>query len=208
MQLYRPSAPEYAAAISLLISRFPHDAPRIGRGIDLIARLRYETAADRNGMWQRLGIGITVNADPGWVLDSSPDERRNASDPQDSTPRQYEIDPDAKVQQCQCWDHICTGRPCRHVRAVQAYRAIVNAKLDAMAQRGALDMRPAGRYEGLFDVVDCWGRTVCGAVYLPKVDRWRCEADHDVAQFAAWLTTDEAMSEIERPRAREDAAYV
>ena len=36
MQLYAPTAPELAAAISLLLHRFPPDAPRVGRGIDLI----------------------------------------------------------------------------------------------------------------------------------------------------------------------------
>lgn len=205
MQLYAPTAPELAAAISLLLHRFPSDAPRVGRGIDLIPRLTYVTAADRNGMWQRLGIGIVVNADPGWTIPSSPDERRNNS-AEDATPREYEVQPGIGAGQCQCWDHILTGGHCRHTYAVQAYRAIINAKLDSLAQRGALDMRPAGRYEGLFDCVDVWGMTICACVYLPKLDRWRAETDRDVAAFAAWLTRDEAMATIERPRAREEYA--
>ncbi len=205
MQLYQPTAPELAAAIRLMLTRFPSDAPRVGRGIDLIPKLSYVTAADRNGMWQRLGIGITVNADPGWTIPSSPDERRNNS-ADDATPREYEVRPTAKAGLCQCWDHIVTGGHCRHTYCVMAYKAIINAKLDALAQRGAIDLRPAGRYEGCFDVVDCWGMTVCGAVYLPRVDRWKAETDADVASFANWLTRDEAMAEIVRPRAREEYA--
>ena len=48
--------------------------------------------------------------------------------------------------------------------------------------------------------------TVCGAVYLPKLDRWRCETDRDVASFAGWLTRDEAESVIVRQQAREEYA--
>ena len=205
MQLYRPTPAETAAAISLLIHRFPTDAPRVGRGIDLLPRLTYTTAADRNGMWQRLGLPLVVNADPGWTIPSSPDERRN-TDAQDATPREYTITPGLGAGQCQCWDHVITGQPCRHVYAVTAYKAIINAKLDSMAQRGALDLRPAGRYENLYDVVDCWGMTICGAVYLPKLDRWRAETDRDVAAFASWLMRDEALAEIQRPRAQEEYA--
>ncbi len=205
MQLYRPTPAETAAAISLLIHRFPTDAPRVGRGIDLLPKLTYTTAADRNGMWQRLGLPITVNADPGWTIPSSPDERRNASET-DCTPRQYEVRPGLGAGQCQCWDRILTGGHCRHTYAVMAYKAIINAKLDSMAQAGALDLRPAGRYEGLFDVVDCWGMTVCGAVYSVKLDRWRCETDRDVASFAGWLTREEAEAVIVR-RAGAEGGY-
>ncbi|MBP8291122.1 MAG: hypothetical protein KAX65_00025 [Caldilineaceae bacterium] len=205
MKLYIPTAAETGAAIRLLLARFPTDAPRVGRGIDLIPKLTYTTAADRNGMWQQLGIEIFVNADPGWTIPSTPDERRN-TDAEDSTPREYTITPGPGAGQCQCWDHVITGGNCRHVYAVMAYKAIINSKLDAMAQRGALDLRPAGRYEGLFDLVDCWGMTICGAVYLPKLDRWRAETDRDVASFANWLTRDEAMAEIQRPRAQEEYA--
>jgi hypothetical protein len=203
MKLYQPTPAELAAAGALLCARFPDDEPRIGRGLNLIARLRYETAADRNGIWQRLDLPIRVNADPGWCIDSTPDERRNASDSNEATPHSYEIRPDG-VQLCQCWDHTITSKPCRHVYAVRAYRAIVNAKLDGMAQRHALDLRPAGRYEGLYDVVDCWGMTIASVIYHVRTDKWTCESDHDVASFAAWLATDEAMAEIVRPRAREE----
>lgn len=203
--IYAPSPAELAAAISLLLHRFPTDAPRVGRGIDLLPRLTYTTAAERNGMWQDMGIAITVNADPGWTIPSTPDERRNG-DAVDATPRSYEIHPGLGAGQCQCWDHILTGGHCRHTYAVMAYKAIINAKLDAMAQTGRLDLRPAGRYENLFDVCDCWGMTVCGAVYLPKLDRWRCETDRDVASFAGWLTRDEAESVIVRQQAREEYA--
>ncbi len=205
MQLYQPTAAETGAAIRLLLARFPTDAPRVGRGIDLIPSLTYVTVADRNAFWQSLGIAITVNADPGWTIPSTPDERRNA-DAEDSTPREYTITPGLGAGQCQCWDHILTGGHCRHTYAVMAYKAIINAKLDAMAQAGALDMRPAGRYKNLFDVCDCWGMTVCGAVYLPKLDRWRAETDRDVASFASWLTRDEAVSVIVRQQAREEYA--
>lgn len=205
--IYQPTAPELAAAIRLMLTRFPTDAPRVGRGIDLIPKLTYTTAADRNGMWQRLGIAITVNADPGWTIPSTPDERRNA-DATDCTPRSYEVQPGLGAEQCQCWDHILTGTHCRHTYAVMAYKAIINAKLDALAQAGRLDLRPAGRYENLYDVVDAWGMTVCGAVYSPKLDRWRAETDRDVASFASWLTRDEAMAVIQRPRAQEEAEYV
>jgi hypothetical protein len=204
MQLYRPTPPEMAAAIRLLLARFPSDAPRVGRGIDLIPRLDYETVADRNGYWQQLGLTFRVNADPGWQIDASPDERRNSRASSEATPRSYQVLTDS-AQSCQCWDYMITGQPCRHVYAVMAYKAIINANLDARAQRGALDLRPAGRYEGLFDVCDCWGMTICGAVYLPKLDRWKCETDADVAAFAAWLATDEADAVIERPRAREES---
>nr|MBP8293369.1 hypothetical protein [Caldilineaceae bacterium] len=196
MQLYRPTAPETAAAIRLMLHRFPDDAPRVGRGIDLIPKLSYVTVAERNAFWQGRGIGIVVNADPGWTIPSSPDERRNATDAPDATPREYEVRPSAKAGLCQCWDHIVTGGHCRHTYAVMAYKTIVNAKLDALAQAGRLDLRPAGRYEGLFDLADCWGMTVCGVQYLPRVDRWKCETDADVAAFASWLTRDEAMAEI------------
>lgn len=205
MIIYAPTPAETAAAIRLLLARFPTDASRVGRGIDLIPRLTYVTAADRNGMWQRLGLPFVVSADPGWTIPSTPDERRNATDAEDSTPREYTIDPEG-VQMCQCWDHLITSKPCRHVRAVQAYRAIVNAKLDSMAQAGRLDMRPAGRYENLYDVCDAWGMTVCGAVYLPKQDRWKAETDRDVASFAGWLTRDEAESVIVR-RAGTEGGY-
>ncbi len=205
MQLYQPSAPEMAAAIRLLLARFPHDAPRVGRGIDLLPKLTYVTVADRNAFWQRLGLPLVVNADPGWTIPSSPDERRNG-DAVDATPRSYTIEPGFGAGQCQCWDHILTGGNCRHVYAVMAYKAIINAKLDALAQAGSLDLRPAGRYEGLFDVVDCWGMTVCGAAYVVKLDRWKCETDRDVASFASWLTRDEAEAVIVRQQAREEYA--
>lgn len=204
MQLYQPTPQELAAAGALLCARFPDDAPRIGRGINLIASLTYVTAADRNGIWQRLGLPITVSADPGWTIPSTPDERRNNTDAADATPRTYEVRPGIGAGQCQCWDHVITAGHCRHTYCVMAYRAIINAKLDSLAQRSALDMRPAGRYENLYDVVDCWGMTLCSAVYSVKLDRWRAETDRDVAAFASWLTRDEAMAEIVRPRAREE----
>lgn len=198
MQLYRPTPEERAAAHALLRVRYPagDDAPRIAAGVDLVQRLRYETVAERNAYWRQRGIDIAPAIDPGWVLDVPPDERRGAND--EPLPRQYEC----SAEHCQCWDYVIRLQPCRHCWAVLAYRLIINAKLDALAQAGAVDLRPAGRYDNCYDLADCWGRTIASVIYSPRVDRWRCEEDRDVAAFANWLTREEAQAEIVRPRAR------
>ncbi len=200
MKLYAPTPPEMAAAISLLLSRFPSDAPRVGRGIDLILRLDYETVADRNAYWLEQGLAIRAdNTDPGFFIPASPDERRNADD-MAATPRVYHCG----GEHCPCWDHSLTGKPCRHLYAAVAYRAIINAKLDSMAQQGAVDLRPAPRLENVFDLVSCWGRTICAVIYSPRQDRFRCEADHDVARFAAWLTTEDVYATVSIERRYND----
>jgi len=47
---------------------------------------------------------------------------------------------------------------------------------------------------------------VAGVQYAPMADRWVFDDDAGLARFAAWLTTDEAMSEIVRHQAREEYA--
>lgn len=203
MQLYTPTEPETAAAVSLLTARLPADADRIARGALLLPALTYETAAERNGYWQDAGLPFRVNADPGWTIPSTPDERRGG-DADNATPRTYEIRPHAKAGLCQCWAHIIHGGNCRHVYAVLLYRQIIVAKLEVMVNAHAVDLRPAGRYPHCYDLCDAWGRTVAGVQYAPMADRWVFDDDASLARFAAWLTTDEAMSEIVRPRAREE----
>ena len=207
MQLYTPTEPEIAAAVSLLTARLPADADRIARGAALLPALGYETCAERNGYWQDAGLPFRVAADPGWMIPSGADERRNAADAEDSTPRSYNVTPAG----CACWAYLAastmTGTPqCRHTLAVQLYREIVAAKLNALAGARAIDLRPAGRYPHCYDVVSVWGRTVAGVQYAPMADRWAFEDDASLARFAAWLTTDEAMSEIVRHQAREEYA--
>ena len=206
MQLYQPTEPETAAAVALLTTRLPADADRIARGALLLPALTYETCAERNGYWQDAGLPFRVNADPGWMIPSAPDERRNAADAEDSTPRSYNVTRSG----CTCWAYLAAASAmtgtlhCRHTLAVQLYREIVAAKLNALAGARAIDLRPAGRYPHCYDVVSVWGRTVAGVQYAPVADRWAFEDDAGLARFAAWLTTDEAMSEIQRPRAREE----
>lgn len=205
MQLYKPTEPEIAAAVSLLTARLPDDAARIARGALLLPALGYETCAERNGYWQDAGLPFRVNADPGWMIPAAPDERRNAADAADSTPRSYNV----SENNCDCWQRqiaeVAGGTlHCRHTLCVLLYREIVAAKLNALAGARAIDLRPAGRYPHCYDLVSVWGRTVAGVQYAPMGDRWAFEDDAGLARFAAWLTTDEAMSEIVRPRAREE----
>lgn len=200
MQLYRPQQTEVAAACALLRAHFPDAAGDIERGAGILPQLQYSTAADFNGSDLGQRLGYQVNQDPGfWFPGATGRINPNATD--DFTPHAYHSDGD----RCECWDFLIRGCRCRHAWAVRVYQMIINARLDALAQAGRLDLRPAGRYENLADVVTVWGRTLASVQYSPRLDRWRCETLRDVAFFAAWLATDEAEAEIWRG---ERGAYV
>ena len=112
MQLYAPTAAEIAAAVSLLTTRLPADAARIARGALLLPALASETCAERNGYWQDAGLPFRVNADPGWTIPSSADERRNAADAEDSTPRSYNVTRSG----CTCWAYLAAASAMTHTK--------------------------------------------------------------------------------------------
>ena len=62
MKIYQPTSTEIETAAADLLQQYPADPGRIAHAAALLlaGRLEYETAADLNAQWQRLGIDVHV----------------------------------------------------------------------------------------------------------------------------------------------------
>lgn len=195
-QIYHPTPDQIALARAQLLAAHPGDPGRIQYAAALITRgaLTYETAADRNAGWQRLGLDVRTPTDPGWRCPAPQDPRRNQGD-DEPAPRWYAVTCD----RCQCWDFLAGPGLCQHIYALRLYALVLDGMVAGAAT--VLDAAPSARYPHLYhlctrgdDVQD-----ICTATYDPRRGQWAIDraGDH-LAAFAMWLAQQEQTVEATR----------